>query len=682
MHLRTSLLGIAVCGMTVAGTTGALAYSVNDARYVTTSTNPNVLQYIVCLEGVVQQAPRSVSIPDALVAAQQSCAPWALRLPRTASEPDAETIVAMISECGFRQGEASPDADCGNANTNNSLGGFPPNATPNRPQWPPGALTGNPLGTGPPGTRINPPGMGPPGTRINPPAPWPPGGVAANPPAPWPPGAAAGNPLRTGPPGTSINPPGMGPPGTLINPPAAWPPGAVAGHPPRTDPPGFGRAPGNFGGLAGFPQRGPIGIAQADHVTLTPRVIELGKWVEGIADDGHLLWVAESGQRTIAKVDLGSGRVLGRVKVGRLPVDMVAMPNGTIYTMVVTDRAIWRQDGNGRGSIFTKLPDCPDDLIFGAGFLWALTEPDCSSSTSRLIRIDPRTAQQTASRDLGEWALAITSYDTDIWVGHARGPTVTVVDQRSLRVTPVEVPGTEFWALSSNSRNVFGGGRVSGTDGDGLIVMFDPRRRTEIGRASVSERVTKIVSDEDHVIAAGDKGTLWVFSASDLSLQRTITLAIGTYEPHALLFVGDQLVISAINYQGDNGALFVLNNYLPASRPSFGGGGGRRGGGTATVVPSQPGLMLSVGGSGPVTDFTLIDDSHSALMINWVDGKGVEFLAGGGAISPGQSWRVENGARGYETHWYSIRSGGRLVCTFALRQGAVVRLSQLSACRL
>ena len=617
MHLRTSLLGIAACGMSLAGATGALAYSVNDAQYVTSSRNPAVLQYIVCLEGVVGQAPRSVSIPDALVVAQQSCAPWALRLPRTAREPNAETIVGMISECGFRQGEASPDADCGIGNAGGRPGG----------------------------------------AANNPPAAWPPGSAAANPRAAWPPRVVAGNP------------------------PAPWPPGSAAANPPGPRPPGFGPRRGNRGGPLGAPTpNGRIGIARADQVTLTPGVIETGKWAEGVADDGHSLWVAESGQRTIAKVDLASGRVLGRVKVGRLPVDMVSMPNGTIYVMVAADRVIWRQDGNGRGSIFTKIPDCPDDLIFGGGNLWALTEPDCSSSTSRLIRIDPQTAQQTPSRDLGEWALAITSYGTDIWVGHARGRAVTVVNQRSLRATPVDVPGTELWAMSSNSRNVFGGGRMSGTDGDGLIVMFDPRRRAEINRASVSERVTKIVSDEDHVIAAGDKGTLWVFRASDLTLQRTITLNIGMYEPHALLFVGDQLVISAIKYQGQNGALLVLSNYLPNSGPSF--GGGRWGRGTATIVPSRPGLVRSVGGSGAVTQFALLNDTRFPVIVNWVDGAGKEMPTGGGDVSPGQSWRVENGAKTYETHWFSVRTQNRLLCSISLRQGASVNLSNLTACQL
>ncbi len=206
MHLRTLLSGIAACGMAFAGASAALAYSVNDASYVTTSRNPTVLQYVVCLEGVVEQVPRSVSIPDALAVARQSCAPWERQLPRTANEPDASQIIAMITECGFRPGDASPDADCGSAGAGAPVprAGKPPGT------WPPGAAAGKPPGTWPPGAAAgNPPGAWPPGAAAGkPPGAWPPGAAAGNPPSAWPPGAGGGNPTRISPPGgVAGNPP-------------------------------------------------------------------------------------------------------------------------------------------------------------------------------------------------------------------------------------------------------------------------------------------------------------------------------------------------------------------------------------------------------------------------------------------------------------------------------------------
>lgn len=105
--------------------------------------------------------------------------------------------------------------------------------------------------------------------------------------------------------------------------------------------------------------------------------------------------------------------------------------------------------------------------------------------------------------------------------------------------------------------------------------------------------------------------------------------------------------------------------------------------GGAKLVPSRSGLVRSVGGDGPVTQFTLKQDLSVPVTVNWIGFDGVEHVASGGdSVRPGDAWNVENGAKGYESHWYSIRSGSQLLCSFALRQGAVVELSRLAACAL
>ncbi len=105
--------------------------------------------------------------------------------------------------------------------------------------------------------------------------------------------------------------------------------------------------------------------------------------------------------------------------------------------------------------------------------------------------------------------------------------------------------------------------------------------------------------------------------------------------------------------------------------------------GRSEIAPSQPGLQRSAGGDGPVTRFTLVQDLAATITVSWIGFDGAEHVADGGkAVRQGGQWRVENGAKGYESHWYSIRSGNAVLFSFALRQNAVVKLSQLSACRL
>ena len=233
----------------------------------------------------------------------------------------------------------------------------------------------------------------------------------------------------------------------------------------------------NAGGNRGPRQPVPA----AERVVLTPTVIPLGQNVEGIAFDGKWLWAAESGQRTIARIDLARGAVVERVKVGRLPVDMASTGDGDIFALVQTDNAIWRQRA-GRGSVFAHVPNCPNGMVAHGENLWVLNQPTCSSEHSRVSRVDARSGRQVQSSELGEWGQALTAFGRQIWVAHARGVALTAVDEDSLRAIPVEVRGASLWAITANASNVYAGGRIDGTRDDGLVVMIDPATRTR-GRA-------------------------------------------------------------------------------------------------------------------------------------------------------------------------------------------------------
>ncbi|WLR93878.1 hypothetical protein [Shinella zoogloeoides] len=91
------------------------AYDRQDAGYVTSSKNWAVLDFIVCLEGVVAETPKRMTIEASLDQAEVQCKATAAKLPRSSSEPDADDIRSMVMECGFRLGEGSADMGCGAA---------------------------------------------------------------------------------------------------------------------------------------------------------------------------------------------------------------------------------------------------------------------------------------------------------------------------------------------------------------------------------------------------------------------------------------------------------------------------------------------------------------------------------------------------------------------------------------
>ena len=101
-----------------------------------------------------------------------------------------------------------------------------------------------------------------------------------------------------------------------------------------------------------------------DAVTLTPRVIPVGKWAEGIVFDGSSLWVAESGQRTIAQLDLDRGNVTRRITVGRVNGRRFAFGAG----IGLDAEAVRLVDEMGR----TDEGKRPGDLAFAFAVLRAL----------------------------------------------------------------------------------------------------------------------------------------------------------------------------------------------------------------------------------------------------------------------------------------------------------------------
>jgi hypothetical protein len=273
----------------------------------------------------------------------------------------------------------------------------------------------------------------------------------------------------------------------------------------------------------------------ADTITLDPRVIPVGKWAEGIAIADNKLWVAESGQRSIAQVDLNRGNVVRRVQVGRLPVGMVTGSDGAVYSLVQTDRLVWQQLPNGRTRSFGGLEGCPQGLAGSDRFLWVLTMPECSSVSSRLIRMNPNGGDPTSSRVFSEWAQAITTHQGKVWVAHARTPALTIVDEQTLSVRTANLAGVSLWAVTACCGNVHVGGRLGDEKTGGIVLSIDPATFQERRRHLVEQRIAVMADDDQSVVAVGEKGTIWVFSADRLELQRTITLATGAFDPKAVL---------------------------------------------------------------------------------------------------------------------------------------------------
>jgi hypothetical protein len=111
--MRNAGICLAALVTLVSSALSGFAYDRKDAAYITASKNKAVLDYIICLEGVVANTPKKMTIQASLDQAEAACKAAAAKILKSGGEPNADEIRLMIMECGFRPGDASADMGCG-----------------------------------------------------------------------------------------------------------------------------------------------------------------------------------------------------------------------------------------------------------------------------------------------------------------------------------------------------------------------------------------------------------------------------------------------------------------------------------------------------------------------------------------------------------------------------------------
>ena len=301
----------------------------------------------------------------------------------------------------------------------------------------------------------------------------------------------------------------------------------------------------------------PAAVAQER--TLTPSIVKVGKWAEGIASDGTSLWVAESGQRSIVQISK-AGAVVRRETVGRLPVGMASL-DSRVYALVQTDKIVWQQPVTGPGKRLATLAECPNAIAAGTQALWVLTWPDCNSADSRLVRINPATGAQVQTGALGPGGQALVAAHGKVWLGHMRGGKLSAIDPQKLTSEQRVIRDADILTLAANRTALFAGGRLQKNTEGGFVVLIDPTSGQEMKRLEFGTLIQVLVADEETLAAITINGTIWIASARDLSLRGKITLSTGPYRPSSALIQDGKLIVVAQQYQGENGAVFTLSGW-------------------------------------------------------------------------------------------------------------------------
>ncbi len=298
---------------------------------------------------------------------------------------------------------------------------------------------------------------------------------------------------------------------------------------------------------------------------LTPDVVPIGKWPEGIAHDGNGLWVAMSGERRLYRLDPETGGIATRVKVGRLPVKLAAFGDGPVYATVATDRKIWAQPSEGKGRSLGRLQDYPQSLATDGQAVWVLTWINGSSGQTRVERIDPASGEKLQSDILPRNGFDIAVSDDTVWTLHRLDgeDRCTVVGLEKDTLTEQarrDFSGFLSWLVAGEHGNYAAGGQQ---DTGGLVVRLDPETGAETARHEGAVPFAAITTGFDYVIAADGNGSVSILTGDDLTLVQTINLTIGPVRPQAILVWGDQLFMTTHSGDGAAGSLIILNGWKP-----------------------------------------------------------------------------------------------------------------------
>ena len=263
----------------------------------------------------------------------------------------------------------------------------------------------------------------------------------------------------------------------------------------------------------------PNSLVEIDPATnAVVSVSRVGRDPESIASTEDALWVANAGDRTVARIDLDSKQV--RI-VGGAPVaaQLVSSLSGDVWLSSFEEPVVSLIAERGRivegvhelasGPLLVRLPGSAEGLAIGGGFLW-VTSPSDSGGEDTLTSVDLRTRQVVSSVTVGHLPLYTTFGYGSAWVSNYRGDSVSVVRPGSRKVETIEVSGGPLGIAA-------GAGAVwVATFWSKELVRIDPETRRVVRRIPIGAGPL--------AVAVG-AGSVWVTNRDDRTISRI--------DPHA-----------------------------------------------------------------------------------------------------------------------------------------------------
>jgi YVTN family beta-propeller protein len=192
----------------------------------------------------------------------------------------------------------------------------------------------------------------------------------------------------------------------------------------------------------------PDSLVEIDPATSrTLSVTPVGHGPESIASTADAIWVANTADRTVSRLDLDTRqvRVVGGVPVAHA---LTSSLKGDVWLSSFEDPLVTQIASHGElaDDAFStsppqvRLPGSAEGLAVGGGYLW-VTSPSDSGGEDTVSLIDLATRKLASSVPVGTLPLYVAFGYGSAWVANYRGDSVSVVRPGSARAETVAVKG-------------------------------------------------------------------------------------------------------------------------------------------------------------------------------------------------------------------------------------------------
>ena len=231
-------------------------------------------------------------------------------------------------------------------------------------------------------------------------------------------------------------------------------------------------------------------VSKVDLATNRPvDTIQVGHGPVGVAVCDGFVWVANSLDGTVSWIDPKVDREVQRINVGSGPLG-VACANGSVWVANTGDGTITKIDSSSGEKETLQIP--ATELVFGADSLWA-----SQRDGNQVVRIDPATGKVEQAIHVGNGPTGIAFGNGAVWVANSLDGTVTRINPENNAVAATISAGDGPTAVAVDQGGVWVSNEFSGT-----LTKIDPLTNLPGKPVHVGERPQGLASSGENLLLA------------------------------------------------------------------------------------------------------------------------------------------------------------------------------------